>query len=165
MSLTPQSNGEAVLTLNLSGAAATEAIGAALARVLADRAGVVFLEGDLGAGKTTLARGFLRALGVTGTVRSPTYTLMEPYDLGARTVVHMDLYRLRDPEELWGLGLDSYSPDRDLWLVEWPEKGALLLPAPILHIGMQHAGASRRLMASAGDELIDRLRVELKDLH
>lgn len=154
-----------VLACELRGAAATEAAGAALARVLAGRAGVVFLEGDLGAGKTTLARGFLRALGVAGTVRSPTYTLMEPYDIGTRTVVHMDLYRLRDPEELWGLGLDSYSPDRDLWLVEWPDKGANLLPAPLLRVGLQHAGPARTLTLRADTELLDRLRGEFKDLH
>ncbi|MFA5938651.1 MAG: tRNA (adenosine(37)-N6)-threonylcarbamoyltransferase complex ATPase subunit type 1 TsaE [Sinimarinibacterium sp.] len=153
------------LTVELRGASATEAAGAALAQPLADRSGVVFLEGELGAGKTTLTRGFLRALGVVGTVRSPTYTLMEPYEIGARTVVHMDLYRLRDPEELWGLGLDSYSPDRALWLVEWPEKGADLLPAPLLRIRLQYFGTGRTLDASGPAELIDRLRAALKDLH
>lgn len=149
----------------LRGAAATEAAGAALAQLLAGRGGIVFLEGDLGAGKTTLARGFLRALGVRGTVRSPTYTLMEPYEVGARTVVHMDLYRLRDPQELWGLGLDSYSPDRDLWLVEWPERGGNLLPAPLLRIRLQHAGAARTLAISGPAEFVAPLQHLLKDLH
>ncbi len=95
--------------------------------------GLFFLEGGLGAGKTTFARAFLRALGVQGTVRSPTYTLIEPYDLTAefigRRVLHLDLYRLADPEELDDLGLrDEY--EQALILIEWPERGAGELPVP-----------------------------------
>src|SRR5690606_28627226 len=95
----------------LADAEATAALGAALAHVFDGEAGgVIFLEGDLGSGKTTLARGLLRALGVTGAIRSPTYTLLEPYELSPRSLLHMDLYRLQDPEELEQLGLADQPP-------------------------------------------------------
>lgn len=117
---------------------ATERFGAALARRLAARPGfVVYLEGDLGAGKTTLVRGWLRALGVSGPIRSPTYTLIEPYRVEARELLHMDLYRLRSPDELEGLGLDDYPPTRSGWLVEWPAQGGALLPPADLVIRLQ----------------------------
>lgn len=135
--------------LALTDAAHTEAAGAALARALARREGaVIFLQGDLGAGKTTFARGLLRAMGATGTVRSPTYTLIEPYTLDARSVVHMDLYRLVDPEEWWALGLDSYPPDRAIWLVEWPERARELLPQPQLRLLLTHENERRALSVS-----------------
>ena len=115
--------------VELPDAAATTRLGADLARRLADRAGaVVYLEGPLGAGKTTLARGLLRALGVEGPIRSPTYTLMEPYRVARGGVLHLDLYRLTDPLELHNLGLSDYPPASTLWLVEWPQKGDGLLP-------------------------------------
>ncbi|MHB8919695.1 MAG: tRNA (adenosine(37)-N6)-threonylcarbamoyltransferase complex ATPase subunit type 1 TsaE [Halothiobacillus sp.] len=105
---------------------AVATLAGALART-APRTGLMFLEGSLGAGKTTFARAFLRALGVRGTVRSPTYTLIEPYDLADRRVLHLDLYRLASPEELDDLGLrDEF--DQALILIEWPERGAGELP-------------------------------------
>jgi tRNA threonylcarbamoyladenosine biosynthesis protein TsaE len=109
----------------------TEAIGARFARACpsaADAFAVIYLTGDLGAGKTTFTRGFLRALGVTGPVRSPTYTLVENYAVGDRTIVHLDLYRLRDPSELEPLGLRELARPGHLWLVEWPEQGGGDLP-------------------------------------
>jgi tRNA threonylcarbamoyladenosine biosynthesis protein TsaE len=89
---------------------------------------VITLSGDLGAGKSTFARGVLRALGATGALKSPSYTLMELYDLPPLNVVHLDLYRLRDPEELENLGLSDYYRPGFLWLVEWPERGVRRLP-------------------------------------
>jgi len=93
---------------------------------------VVYLTGDLGAGKTTFARGFLRALGVAGAVRSPTFTLLEVYTPGDLIVLHVDLYRLRDPVELESLGLRDWARPGCLWLIEWPERGANRLPPPDL---------------------------------
>lgn len=123
----------------------TAALGAAIARALADRPGaVIHLDGPLGSGKTTLARGLLRALGVTGTIRSPTYTLLEPYELGVRTVVHLDLYRLTDPRELEPLGLRDYPRERCWWLIEWPERGGSRLPAPDLRLQLAHDPSGRR---------------------
>jgi tRNA threonylcarbamoyladenosine biosynthesis protein TsaE len=130
----------------LPDAAATEAFGAALAESLRDREGVVIhLRGDLGAGKTTLVRGLLRALGVGGRVRSPTYTLMEPYRAGDRSVIHLDLYRLVDPLELHNLGLTDFSPKTTWWLVEWPERGGSLLPAADVEIALRIEGAGRQV--------------------
>jgi tRNA threonylcarbamoyladenosine biosynthesis protein TsaE len=93
---------------------------------------VVYLAGELGAGKTTLARGFLRALGVAGVVRSPTFTLLEVYTPGSLIVLHVDLYRLRDPVELESLGLRDWARPGCLWLIEWPERGTHRLPPPDL---------------------------------
>lgn len=133
----------------LEDSAATEALGAVLARSEAARAGlVVFLEGDLGAGKTTLARGWLRALGISGPIRSPTYTLIEPYRVDGRELLHMDLYRLRSPDELEGLGLDDYPPDRSWWLVEWPAQGGALLPPADLLITLQVDEGKRKVSLS-----------------
>jgi tRNA threonylcarbamoyladenosine biosynthesis protein TsaE len=109
----------------------TEAFGARLASARPEQQdlfGVIYLTGDLGAGKTTLTRGFLHALGVTGAVRSPTYTLVEVYEVGALTAVHLDLYRLRDPSELDNLGLREWATAGHIWLVEWPERGSDRLP-------------------------------------
>ncbi|MGH8443689.1 MAG: tRNA (adenosine(37)-N6)-threonylcarbamoyltransferase complex ATPase subunit type 1 TsaE [Solimonas sp.] len=136
--------------LHLADAEATEAFGAAVAAWLRARRGaVLFLRGDLGAGKTTFARGLLRALGVSGAVRSPTYTLLEPYEIGGRTVLHMDLYRLQDPEELVALGARDYAPDSSVWIVEWPERGTGFLPAPTLDLAFCHHDAGRRVEFAA----------------
>jgi tRNA threonylcarbamoyladenosine biosynthesis protein TsaE len=89
---------------------------------------VVTLSGELGAGKSTFARGVLRALGARGPIKSPSYTLIESYELPALTVLHLDLYRLRDPDELENLGLADYHRPGFLWLIEWPERGAGRLP-------------------------------------
>lgn len=132
-------------TFELRTAEATTALGAAVAAVLSARAGgVLYLEGPLGAGKTTLARGLLRALGVTGAIRSPTYTLLEPYEAGGRLLVHLDLYRLTGERELESLGLRDYPPERCWWLIEWPERAGRRLPPPDLRIQLAHAPAGRR---------------------
>lgn len=128
--------------LLLSDAAATELLGARLAGALPERA-VVHLHGDLGAGKSTLARALLRALGVTGTIRSPTYTLVEQYLLPAGGLaLHLDLYRIGNPGELEFLGLDP--ADARLWLVEWPERGQGALPPADLEIDLAVDGEGRR---------------------
>jgi tRNA threonylcarbamoyladenosine biosynthesis protein TsaE len=110
---------------------------------------VLHLQGDLGTGKTTLTRGMLRALGEQGAVRSPTYGLMSEYDTPQGRVLHLDLYRLREPGELAALGLADYLADSRLWLIEWPEqaRGARLPPADaIVNIEVEYAG--RRLEIS-----------------
>lgn len=134
------------IRLDLADAAATEVMGAKLAQALLPAAGlVVFLQGQLGAGKTTLVRGWLRQLGATGAIRSPTYTLVEPYELAGRSLLHLDLYRLSDPAELEQLGVYDTPPESSVWLVEWPERGAGQLPEPDLKILLQVAAAGREI--------------------
>lgn len=128
-------------SVHLPDEAATLALGAVLARVLPGQA-CVHLEGDLGAGKTTLVRGLLRAAGHSGAVRSPTYTLVEPYAVARSDIFHLDLYRLADPEELEFIGLRDFI-DRGLLLIEWPDRGAGVLPPPDLVIQLGHEGSGR----------------------
>ncbi len=133
----------------LPDADATETLARGLARCAPSRA-VVFLEGDLGAGKSTLARAWLRALGVMGAIKSPTYTLVERYPLAAGEAVHLDLYRLAAAGELDFLGLDELAVDASLWLVEWPERGRGGLPTPDLVISLSVAGPGREAALRAG---------------
>jgi tRNA threonylcarbamoyladenosine biosynthesis protein TsaE len=120
------------------------ALGERLGRACAG-GGVVYLAGDLGTGKTTLVRGMLRALGHAGPVRSPTFTLIEPYACGALRVYHLDLYRLGDPEEVEYLGLRDFLDPGVLCLVEWPERGAGHLPPADLEVRIAFAGQGRRV--------------------
>jgi tRNA threonylcarbamoyladenosine biosynthesis protein TsaE len=145
-------------------AVATEALGAALAASFEpapQRAVVVLLHGDLGAGKTTLARGLLRALGVRGTVRSPTFALLEPHDTPRARVIHLDLYRLSSADELEALGLADYDEAGTLWLVEWPERGAGVLPAADLELRLAAGAAGHeiglRAMSPLGQQWLARL--------
>lgn len=104
---------------------------------------VLFFHGELGAGKTTLIRGILRGLGYNGAVKSPTYTLVEPYSFAALTVNHFDLYRLKSPEELEFLGIRDYLEGNNLCLIEWAERGAGLLPAQDVDIYIERQEAGR----------------------
>jgi len=135
--------------LYLADSDATARLGAALAATQ-PRGAVVFLHGDLGAGKSTLARAWLRALGVSGAIRSPTYTLVEPYELaGGGRALHLDLYRIGAPGELEFLGLDDPAGVA-LWLVEWPDRGAGALPAPDLEVHMALCGTGRSVRLEPG---------------
>ncbi|MFM7120423.1 MAG: tRNA (adenosine(37)-N6)-threonylcarbamoyltransferase complex ATPase subunit type 1 TsaE [Gammaproteobacteria bacterium] len=131
-------------TLWLPDVAATEAAGRALAERL-PAAALVFLHGDLGAGKTTLVRAVLRGLGYAESVKSPTYTIIETHDLGSRMVYHFDLYRIMDPDELWLIGIDDVLSSDALKLVEWPERGAGVLPVPDVELWLWAEGGGRRL--------------------
>jgi tRNA threonylcarbamoyladenosine biosynthesis protein TsaE len=118
------------------------AYGSAIAASLAGDE-LIFLEGDLGAGKTTLARGILRGLGFPGHVKSPTYTLVEPYEFDLIHVYHFDFYRIKDPEELEYVGLDDLLAERAIKLVEWPERAFGRLPQPNHAIRIKAAGDGR----------------------
>ena len=136
--------------------AATIALGQRLAAVLPGGL-VAYLHGDLGAGKTTFARAFLRELGVGERVKSPTYSLVEGYDVGDRRAFHLDLYRIADPGELEWLGLDSLAEPGAIVLVEWPERGAGALPPVDLVMNFRHEGAGRAVEVEACSELGRRL--------
>ncbi len=133
---------------HLADEAATLAFGARLARGL--KPGMTFyLEGDLGAGKTTLVRGLLRALGYNGRVRSPTYTLAETYALPGFELYHYDLYRMHDPREWLDAGFRDSSDDRTVSLIEWPEKAAGWLPRPdvVVHLRIEDDSREAELEA------------------
>jgi len=134
----------------------TEALGARLARgcpPLDETFAVIYLSGDLGVGKTTLARGFLRELGVKTAIRSPTYTLLELYETDPLTTLHLDLYRLVDPAELEELGLREWARPRHIWLIEWPERGGSRLPPPDLLIALRALAHGHEIAPSAASAL------------
>ena len=119
-----------------------EAVGSALAKSL-NFGDIIFLEGELGAGKTTVSRGVLRGFGYRGIVASPTYTLVELYELTIHRVAHFDLYRIAAAKDLEGVGLRDYLDGQTICLIEWPENGAGFLPAPTLRISLEYAGMGR----------------------
>jgi tRNA threonylcarbamoyladenosine biosynthesis protein TsaE len=151
------------MILSIPDEQAQGALGERLAALLPEQL-VVFLEGDLGTGKTTLVRGILRGLGHRGPVRSPTYTLIEPYEIADRQIYHLDLYRLSDPEELEYLGLRDLIARDAVLLVEWPDRGAGQLPQPDLHIALDYLPEGRRLtltgLTDAGQALLGRLSTQ-----
>ena len=132
-----------ILKIELADFHKTEALGGELA-VLVDEGGLVFLQGDLGTGKTTLCRGLLRSLGYLGAVKSPTFTLIEPYLIGDRAVIHFDLYRLGHPEELNYLGVEEYFETTSLCVIEWPERGYGFLPQQDLVVSLAYKNSLER---------------------
>ena len=136
-----------MIQLQLADSDATEALGRLLAATRPAQA-VLHLQGDLGAGKSTLARALLRELGVRGAIRSPTYTLVERYPIPGGEAWHLDLYRIGDVSELEFLGLDETSAT--LWLVEWPEKAGQALPVADIRLKLGHAAHGRTVQLQAG---------------
>ncbi|BBN80616.1 tRNA (adenosine(37)-N6)-threonylcarbamoyltransferase complex ATPase subunit type 1 TsaE [Pseudoalteromonas sp. A25] len=136
---------------HLADEAQTVAMGERLCKYIRNGA-VLFLHGDLGAGKTTLSRGIVQGMGHTGKVKSPTYTLVEPYELENVSIYHFDLYRLGDPEELEYMGIrDYFSPDA-ICIIEWPQKGEGFIPTPDLNVEMAYDGEQRTITVTANSE-------------
>ncbi len=133
----------------LENAEETEQFGAELLMSLPSKS-LVFLYGDLGAGKTTMVRGFLRAAGYHGTVKSPTYTLVEEYVVDGRKIFHFDLYRVVDPEELEWMGIRDYFDQDSICFIEWPDNGKDFLPKPDRIITLKMQGLARSLNMEYG---------------
>ncbi len=141
------------MNLTLPDSAATDMLGRALAGSFPGAAAgaiVVFLNGELGAGKTSCARSLIHALGYRGTVRSPTYTLIETYTVPGLTCVHADLYRLRSAGEFADLGLTEYLAPGHLVLIEWSENGGRHVPRADLQLTLSYAGSGRKAVLSSG---------------
>jgi tRNA threonylcarbamoyladenosine biosynthesis protein TsaE len=165
---------EPTLHLELPNEAATTHLGAALARALQHleapikaQGFTVHLRGELGAGKTTLVRGLLRELGVTGSVKSPSYTLLEPYEVSRLHLYHFDFYRFKTPREFSEAGFAEYFGPGAICLAEWPAKAGEFLPEADLYIAMQVLDAGHRASVGANTEIgsacQDRLETFLRE--
>ena len=132
----------------LADEAATIAYGQRLAKAINSK-GLLTLSGNLGSGKTTLSRGLIQSYGHSGTVKSPTYTLVEPYEIGDKRIYHFDLYRMEDPEELEFIGLWDYLTQEALIIIEWPEKAFGVLPPADLAIQLEQQEKGRKITCSA----------------
>lgn len=137
-------------------AEAQQALGGAVAEAVRaariEQTFIIYLRGELGVGKTTWVRGFIRGFGYHGRVPSPTYTLIESYEFGQRQLYHLDLYRLADAEELEWLGLRDLLEADAVALIEWPERGEGVLPAPDLEIDITYQAPARRIRLTARSE-------------
>ncbi|NKF49499.1 tRNA (adenosine(37)-N6)-threonylcarbamoyltransferase complex ATPase subunit type 1 TsaE [Shewanella sp. WXL01] len=141
--------------------AATVALGKQLAGAMTPPL-TVYLNGDLGAGKTTFSRGVIQHLGHQGAVKSPTYALVEPYEIKGIDVFHFDLYRVADPEELEFMGIRDYFTPNSICLVEWPENGCGLIAEADLQIYISYKGEQRQISIEATTELGQKLVSKLK---
>lgn len=149
-----------LFTKKLVDAEQTVAFGRALSAACKE-ATCIYLHGDLGAGKTTLTRGFIQGLGHIGNVKSPTYTLVEPYELADWQVYHFDLYRLGDPEELEFMGIRDYFTESSHCLVEWPERGEGVLPQPDIDLTLTYVDQQRVVELKANNTLGKRVLNQL----
>jgi tRNA threonylcarbamoyladenosine biosynthesis protein TsaE len=157
---------ESTAQLHLPTPESTDGLGAQLAKCLVPGL-VIWLEGDLGAGKTALVRAVLRALGHTGPVNSPTYTLLELYKVSSLYCYHFDFYRFNEPREFQDAGLDEYFDGSSVCFVEWPDKAAGYVPAADLRIGLVHAASGRdailRAIGERGSACLASLRTALAE--
>ena len=146
--------------IDLADADATVALGKQLAALISAPC-VVYLIGDLGAGKTTFSRGLIQGFGYTGNVKSPTYTLVEPYELPDVSIYHFDLYRLADPQELEFIGIEEYFTQSSICLVEWPDKGQGWLASADIQINIEHKNEQRSAeivgLTAIGQKIIEQL--------
>ncbi|ALQ06877.1 MULTISPECIES: tRNA (adenosine(37)-N6)-threonylcarbamoyltransferase complex ATPase subunit type 1 TsaE [Pseudoalteromonas] len=136
---------------HLNDEVATVTMGNQVAAII-EQGAVIYLHGDLGAGKTTFTRGVVQGFGHTGKVKSPTYTLVEPYELEQANVYHFDLYRLGDPEELEYMGIRDYFSANAICVVEWPEKGGEFIPVPDLDITLSYVGNERKIVINSASD-------------
>ena len=163
------------LTVTVPGESLMLQLGGKIARAVSDvrslnnettarQALLIALSGDLGAGKTTISRGILNGLGHSGSVKSPTYTLVEPYELPLGRVCHFDFYRLIDPEELEYMGFRDYLAEACLCLIEWPERGQGFIPDADIEIGIIQTDEGRTLGFRAGSDLGNKIILQLEEL-
>jgi len=151
------------MQLTLENEQETQLLGNKLWHILPEKC-LVFLYGDLGAGKTTLTRAVLREAGFTAAVKSPTYTLVEEYTFLDRTVFHFDLYRLKDPEELEWMGIRDYLDQPALCFIEWPEQGQGVLPKPDIEIKLISMGLKRSIeMTVISKKLKNKIKLKWKN--
>jgi tRNA threonylcarbamoyladenosine biosynthesis protein TsaE len=146
---------ELLITVNLDGEQAMVNYGHVLATAIAQANAplLILLNGDLGAGKTTISRGILQSLGYSGAVKSPTYTLVEPYDLEIGKVFHFDLYRLIDPEELEHIGFSDYLSQANLCIIEWPENGGSYIPQADIKIDISQYESGRKVTLTSNTDV------------
>ena len=149
-----QANADIQLTVTLEGERKMENFGAQLAAVIGtiDTPLLILMNGDLGAGKTTISRGILQGLGHQGAVKSPTYTLVEPYQLDLGKIYHFDLYRLMDPEELEHIGFSDYLSEAKLCIIEWPENGGSYIPQADISIDIKLHESVRQVTLGSSTE-------------